>query len=269
MPDPSIFTSVINSYLPEPHASLLNGILFGISLKTSKLFFEQLKMVGLLHIVVLSGINITLLASIIAGFTSFLNKKFSVFISIFFIILFVFFVGPKPPIVRAAIMGVLTLLAVVYGRQKQALYFLFLSALIISMVNFEWVKTVSFQLSFAATFGIILFGGVKKTARTPIEILIYALYRELKPSLAAQIFTTPIIFLYFKQVSFIAPLSNLLVSPLISPLIVFGFLTAILGKINYFLGLIPSYICYGILNYMIAVIEGLSKLPFIFLNLNN
>jgi hypothetical protein len=56
MPDVSIFTSVINSYLPEPHASLLNGILFGVSLKASKTFFEQLKIVGLLHIVVFKKI---------------------------------------------------------------------------------------------------------------------------------------------------------------------------------------------------------------------
>ena len=41
--NPSVFTSLINSYLPEPHSSLLNGIIFGIDIKTSKLFYEQLK----------------------------------------------------------------------------------------------------------------------------------------------------------------------------------------------------------------------------------
>jgi competence protein ComEC len=266
MPNPSIFTSVINTYLPEPHASLLNGILFGVSLKTSKLFFEQLKMVGLLHIVVLSGINITLLASIIGSVTNFLNKKLSILITILCIILFVFFVGPEPPIVRAAIMGILSLFAIVYGRQKQALYFLFLSAFFISIFNFEWIKTVSFQLSFGATLGIILFGQVKKGSTSPIGTIKYEIYKDLKPSLAAQLFTVPIIFLYFRQISFIAPLSNLLISPLIAPLMIFGFLTAILGKINYFLGLLPSYVCFGILSYMVFIIENLSKIPFIFLN---
>lgn len=84
-------------------------------------------------------------------------------------------------------------------------------------------------------------------------------------TIAAQIFTAPIIFLYFKQISLISPLSNLLVAETIPPLMIFGFLTAILGKINYFLGLIPAYICYGILSYMVWVIETLAKLPFIFL----
>lgn len=90
------------------------------------------------------------------------------------------------------------------------------------------------------------------------------LWRETKISLAAQILTTPLIFFYFKQISLIAPLSNLLVVELIAPLTIFGLLTAILGKINYFLGLIPAYACYGLLSYMVLVVEILSKLPFVF-----
>jgi len=88
---PKIFTTVINHYLPEPHASLLNGILFGINLKTTKEFYEQLKIVGLLHLVVLSGINITLLASIVTQTTQFFSKKVSILITILTIIFFLFF----------------------------------------------------------------------------------------------------------------------------------------------------------------------------------
>src|SRR3990172_9310850 len=98
MPTPDIFTSVINSYLPEPQASLLNGMLFGINLQTSKAFYEQLKIVGLLHIVVLSGINITLLASAISAGTSFFGRLTSSLITILIIIIFIAFVGAKAPI---------------------------------------------------------------------------------------------------------------------------------------------------------------------------
>ena len=71
---PQVFTSVINSYLPEPHASLLNGILFGISVKGSQAFYNDLKATGLLHIVVLSGMNISILAAIITGLTASFGK---------------------------------------------------------------------------------------------------------------------------------------------------------------------------------------------------
>lgn len=263
--NPSIFTSVINSYLPEPHASLLNGILFGINLKTSKIFYEQLKIVGLLHIVVLSGINITLLASLIAVLTSFLSKYLSSLITILTIILFVIFVGAKAPIVRAGFMGLLTFVAFMTGRRKQIFFALFLSLIFIFMFWPAWLTTVSLQLSYGATIGIILFGPKQQNQTSGFFTKIWNdLKKDFRISLAAQLFTVPIIFLYFKQVSLIAPLSNLLISFTIAPIMVFGFITAILGKINYSLGLIPSYISYGLLSYVVFVIETFSKIPFVY-----
>ncbi len=265
MPNPSIFTSVINSYLPEPHASLLNGIIFGISLKTSKIFFQELKIVGLLHLVVLSGINITLLAAIIGSLTSFFSKRVSILLTILTIILFILFVGPQAPIVRAGIMGILTLVAILYGRKTAALYALFLSGFFILIFWPSWIKTVSFQLSFAATFGIIIFGKTSVSKSESIQGKIFSsLKNDLRTSLAAQIFTAPIIFIYFKQVSFVSPLANLLVSFLVSPLMIFGFLTAILGKISFWLGLPSALISFGLLQYMVFIIKTLAHIPFAF-----
>jgi len=48
----------------------------------------------------------------------------------------------------------------------------------------------------------------------------------------------------------------------IPPLMIFGFATALFGKIHYILGLLPAYICYGILTYMVFIIKGLSKVPY-------
>ncbi|MFH0979760.1 MAG: ComEC/Rec2 family competence protein [Candidatus Roizmanbacteria bacterium] len=253
---PSFFTSVINNYLHEPQASLLNGIIFGVNLKTTKIFYQQLKIVGLLHIVVLSGMNITILAVIIGSLTSFFGKQTSILITILTIILFILFVGPQAPIVRAGFMGLLTLVAILTGRKNLVLYSLFLSIIFIAIVFPRWLTTISLFLSYGATLGIIFFG--QTTSKNQ-------LWKELKVSLAAQLFTTPIIFVYFKQISLIAPLSNVLVAPIIPPLMIFGFLTAILGKINYFLGIIPAYICYGLLTYMVWIIEMLSKIPLVFI----
>lgn len=264
---PSIFTSIINSYLPEPHAQLLNGILFGINLKTNTVFYTQLKQVGLLHLVVLSGINITLLASIIGSLTWYLGKKISILITILIIIIFIIFVGPKAPIIRAGFMGILTLVSTVYGRKTVALYLLLLSALFTAVFWPKWIGSISFHLSYAATAGIILFGQVQlrqyhqSSWRSKLK---QSIWKELKPSLAAQLFTVPVIFFYFRQISTVAPLSNLLVSPLVAPLMIFGFLTVILGKIGYIFGLVPSFICYALLTYMIAVVEFLSKVPLTF-----
>ncbi|MBI4009389.1 ComEC/Rec2 family competence protein [Candidatus Roizmanbacteria bacterium] len=263
--NPAIFTKVINSYLPEPHASLLNGIIFGVSLKTTKAFYEQLKTVGLLHIVVLSGMNITLLASVISSITSLFGKQISSLITILIIILFILFVGIKAPIIRAGFMGILTLVAILSGRRNFAFFALFLSVIFTLLVWPQWIKTISFQLSYGATFGILLFTQSKKIKPKDLfQMFIFKVKEDLRLSLSAQVFTAPIIFFYFKQVSLISPISNLLISPLIAPLMIFGFLTAILGKVHYLLGLIPSYFCYGILTYIVFVIENLSKIPFAF-----
>lgn len=252
MLSPNTFTIVINSYLSEPEASLLNGIIFGINLKTSKEFYQQLKIVGLLHLVVLSGINITLLTAMISSFTKFFSKVISTLITILVIIAFVIFIGPKAPIIRAAFMGLLTHVAIITGRKNYSLYALFISLIFISIFWPNWLKTISLQLSYGATLGIIFFGQSKSSNW---------IWKSVKLTLSAQIFTAPIIFFYFKQISLISPLSNLLVAETIPPLMVFGFLTAILGKISYFLGIIPAYICYGILRYLVLVIETLATIP--------
>lgn len=258
----SIFTSVINSYLPEPQTSLLNGIIFGQSVKASKDLYDNLKIVGLLHLVVLSGMNITMLAAIVAAVADRWGKKISIIISIATIILFINFVGIQAPVVRAGIMGILSLLAIVFGRKAVALYLLILTAAIMILIWPEWLGTVSFQLSFGATLGIILFG--KTRAEKPKKLIPrikYSLKKDLRTSLAAQIFTAPIIFIYFKQISLISPLANILVAFTIAPLMVFGLLTAILGKISFVLGLPTSYICYGMVSYILLVVDWLSKIP--------
>lgn len=257
---PSIFTSVINSYLPEPQASLLNGIIFGVNLRTSKEFYQQLKMVGLLHLVVLSGANISLLAAMIGTLTSFLSKRISVLVTILLIILFVIFVGPQPPVVRAAFTGILTLVAIIYGRKNYALYALLLSLIFIAIFWPKWITSISLQLSYGATLGLIMFG--RKRGKNYI-------INEFITSLSAQVFTAPIIFIYFKQISLISPLANILVSFTIAPLMVFGFLTAILGAIWHPLGIIPAYFCYGILSYMVWVVEWLSRIPGGYVNFMN
>lgn len=264
MPDPSLFTSVANSYFPEPQASLLNGILFGIPISKTNIIYKQLQQLGLLHIVVLSGLNITILAGFISMFTAKFSKHLSILIVILSIIFFIVFVRPQAPIVRAGFMGVLTFVAIYAGRRTLGLYSLLLSAIFIAVVWPEWLTNVSFYLSYAATLGILLFSGNMSEGNKIVSFVT----ADLRTSIAAQIFTTPIIFIYFKQLSLIAPLSNLLISFVIPPLMMFGFLTVILGKIHFLAGLPFAYISYGLLSYVTFITENLSQLPFIFFSFN-
>lgn len=262
---PEIFTTVIDNYLPEPQASLLAGIIFGVDFRASKDFFESLKKSGLLHIVVLSGMNITLLVSMISITFARFGRKASGLLSIILIFIFIIFVGPQAPIVRAAIMGIIAIVAILYGYRAISIYILFISAIFIALFWPQWIHTLSFQLSFGATLGIILFAKSEACkSKTKFDIFIHERKQEFRTSLAAQVFTAPLIFFHFKQISLISPIANVLVAPVIAPLMIFGFACAILGKIHFLLGLIPSVLCLGLLTYIIWIVQITSAVPFSF-----
>lgn len=255
--EPRFFTDVINYYLPEPNASLTNGILFGIQPNKNTLFYEAIKETGLLHMVVLSGTNITILGALLSSVFGFLHRKLAVILTICAIITFVIFVGAQAPIIRAGIMGIITQLSILYGRKTMAFYSLLLSGVISGILFPKMFGSLSFTLSYGATLGIILFGGVSNKSSF--------LWKELKPSLAAQLIITPLIFWHFRQVSFIAPVSNLLTGWIVAPVMVFGFLMAALGKLHPTLGYPFALIELALTSYLIFVIEFLSRIPYAFI----
>ncbi len=262
-------THLFNSYLPEPHASLLNGILLGRPLFVTDTFYNQLKEVGLIHIVVLSGMNITLLSAIILHTTvPIIGRRFAMMLTIAIIACFVYFVGAEAPVVRAGIMGILSLVGLLFGRKALTLYSLFLSAIIMILIKNDWLTSISFQLSFAATLGIVLFGSPVKDDdivrdKTDKDYSLFSyLVDELRISLSAQVFTVPIIFYYFRQISLVAPITNILIAWLIAPIMILGLIMIPLGLINWQLGFVASWSVYPLLSIIVFVVEWLSKIPY-------
>lgn len=262
MPNP--FIGVINSLLPEPQASLLNGILFGVKATMPKSLYQALVATGTLHIIALSGVNISILSALIARSTIFLGRKASSIISICLIVLFVLFVGASPSVVRAAVMGCLSLIAVYFGRQSWGLLGLVFTAMLMLLYDFSLLKNISFQLSFMATLGIILAN--KMTECQTRKSLLYQFKSFLKNNLiltfSAQIFTLPIILYYFHRASLIAPLANLLIEWTIQPIMILGFATSIIGWIWQPLGYLPAWLAWVPLTYLVTVVELLAEIPF-------
>ena len=108
------FVKLINSYLPEPQASLLNGILFGVRTHMDRGFYQALITTGTLHIIALSGMNITILVNLIAKITLFLGRRWSCFITIIFIGLFVKMGGTNSTTNPAAPNGKFSLFAIIF-----------------------------------------------------------------------------------------------------------------------------------------------------------
>lgn len=258
----TVFTDLIGRLLPEPHASLLSGILFGVKTQLPQDLYEALIVTGTIHIVVLSGQNIAILISFLSEVLLVFGRKLSILLSILVVILYVWFVGFEPPIIRAAIMASLLLLSIYFGKQAWSLLALFFTVSIMLLLNPEYIANRSFQLSVGATLGIILFGPkeVKKIFSFK-EQLTYYFKLNLQIALAAQLFTTPIILYHFQRISLVAPLANVLIAWTISPIMISGFLTVILGFIWEPLGILAGFVTYVPVTFLLSVVEITSRIP--------
>jgi len=183
----------IRLLLPEPHTALLAGIVFGIEAEMTEKFGSLLKSAGLIHIVVASGFNALIVGNVVLRITHPFRKILRIVTFSFLMSLYVLVTGFQVPIIRAAIMTLGTVLAQLKGEYKQSLWWLVLSAYVLLLYRPQWLFSLSFQLSFAASLGIILFGDVFSR----ILIIIPRVVREdTVATCSAQIFTLPL--LYFR-----------------------------------------------------------------------
>lgn len=261
------FTSVINQLLPEPHAGLLAGISFGIKATLSKNLTNDLIKTGTLHIVALSGMNISIVASLVSlTLLRFISRRTTSLLTIGMILSFVWFVGISPSAIRAAIMGSLSLLAVILGRANWPIFTWILAVSSMLLLNPLWIGDLSFQLSALATLGIILFGGQKNAHVTyrqgSFGWLKNFLTDDLRVTLAAQVFTIPIILANFHRISLVSPLSNVLIGWTIGPLTVAGWMVAVLGTIWLPLGQVVAWVVWVPLQYLLTIVSWTAQIPF-------
>lgn len=241
--------SKINFLYPEPEAGFAAGLLLGSRKGMNQEVSDAFKTVGLTHIVAISGYNISLVIVMVFSLFSFVNLRMRVVFSSAFIILFIFLVGPSAAVVRAGIMGALSLWALYGGRKSQVYFALIWSGLLMIIINpYILFYDAGFQLSFASTFGLLTFSPV-------LEKYFPAMNKALILTLSAQVATLPIIALSFGRLSLISPLANLLAAPLIPPAMLFGGLSLIFGSI----AAIPASF---FLKVIILIASFLSKIPF-------
>jgi competence protein ComEC len=142
--------------------------------------------------------------------------------------------GGDPAAVRAAIMGGLLVLAPLFGRRYDVLSALALAAFMMTALQPDLLFDVGFQLTMLATLGIPLFTpAFEQVAQrllwpSCVADALHPLVTLLAVTLAAQFATLPIIAQVFGVTSFIAPVANLLVAPLLAPLMLLGGLVALL-----------------------------------------
>jgi competence protein ComEC len=267
--------ALLNRVLPEPAASLANGMLLGIEGGIPPEVDAAFKATGTTHVIVISGSNIALLTGVLIGLLGLLvGKSRAAWPTVIAIVLYVLFVGADPSALRAGVMGVLYVFAIVLGRASTAYVSLCFSALIMTLVNPLIVWDIGFQLSFAATLGLILFTPALQTrferfftlrlpqAPNRSRWLLGFLSTGLIVTLAAQPLTLPLIVSYFGRLSVVGLVANLLILPAQPPIMIGGMITLIAGLIWELLGQIAAVVPWFFLTYTTAVVETLAAMPF-------
>lgn len=259
------FVTRIGNNMKGDEASLTAGMLLGNQNMSSEML-TTFRIAGLSHIVVLSGFNIAIVAAAILFLLSLLPLFLRAIVAALAVLLFVFMVGATPSVVRATLMTLVALSALLLGRQYIAKQALLLSLFVVSVYDpIVSLTDVSLHLSFLATAGILYLVPIieKVLTRLPKGVM----KELLVTTLAAYIATLPYIMHVFGTVSLYAVIANLIVLPFVPIIMLLGFATLLSSYISSILALIIGYITTLPALIVIAIAKMIEGLPYAYISL--
>ena len=253
------FAERIRQLIPEPEVSLGLSYLLGMKSGLPDDLNENLRTVGLTHIVVASGAHLAILVEIAKKIFGRISRLSGVLFSGLFIMMFMILVGWTPSIMRAGVMAILTLMAGYVGRKIAPLRMIIMVMALTLMVEPNFVMNMGWMLSFASYAGIMLVGprltkifwGTRKPGFVSETII---------TTLAATVMTLPIILYHYGQVSLISVVANLLILPTLSYAMGLTFLTGV------FMGfpgveMVVAWRAKTLLSFHIAVVGWFGGMP--------
>jgi competence protein ComEC len=254
--------------LPEPAAGLAAGILIGLRERVDRNLAADFTTTGLSHIVAISGWNIAIVAGLVAALLGTWPRRRRAVATVAAIALYTVLAGASPSVLRAAVMAGVALLARETGRPGTAARALAWAVVLLLVVGPATVADAGFQLSAAATAGLLAWGTpLAARLRARLPLLPGFIVEGLAVSLAAQAATLPIVLVSFGRLAPLSPILNLLVVPLVPLAMATGTLALVGGLlagagapalVATLLGL-PGALVIGLL---VAVVQVAADLPF-------
>lgn len=263
----------ISASLPAPWSALLKGILLGDESGLAPDLREDFNATGAAHVIAISGFNMIVLSGAVLALLrrARLAPAVTATTAILTILFYAILVGADPPVMRAALMSCMLVIAGVLRRRVFTPTSLAFAVLLLSLENPTVLWDIGLQLSALATLGIMLLAsplaaGLRRILRVLVPAsagrAAQALVTEpLAVSLAAYLATFPLILRYFNRLSLLALPVNLMIVPAQAPLLILGLLatlTAFLApapaQLLYWLGLLP-------LGWTVEVVRAAARLP--------
>lgn len=258
------FQESIQKSVAEPNAAFIGGILLGSRENIPQDLKDNFAKTGTTHILAISGYNITILAVVISWFfLLFFSRRIAFWLSVFAILIFTILTGASPSVTRAAVMGLLVLLAQNSGRLYDSKNALVLAAAVMIWHNPMTLRfDIGFQLSFLATAGILFVSPIfeKYFEKLP---KFWKLKETFIGTLSAQLMVLPFILFYFHNFSLAALPANLIILPFIPYAMLLGFLSGIGGIMWSWLGFTLGLFAWLITTFEILVINLFAAIPYV------
>ncbi|MCQ4086177.1 DNA internalization-related competence protein ComEC/Rec2 [Saccharibacillus sp. JS10] len=220
---------VLKQLYPGVGAGYMQGLLLGLQDELDPETFTEFARLGMTHVLAISGMHVGLYvgALLLVLRRIGLTKETSLVAALCFVPPYVLLTGSSPSAVRAGIMSMIALYAARRGWLKDGLHILCLAALLMLMVNPYYLTSISFQLSFAVTAGIIL---LSRPMQRILSFLPTALSAAVAISVVADLVSFPLSLYYFNQYPLLGLAANLILVPFIT------FVSIPLGTVSLIIG---------------------------------
>ena len=260
----------LNEIMPAPQSAFLEALLFGEENNISDEWKEKLNLSGTRHIAAVSGMNITILTFLVSDFLLFvgLGRSRAFYLSIVLIFFYISMVGAPASAVRAGIMACLFLTGQHIGRASSGSRAIFLTGTLMLFLDPLLLGDIGFQLSFLAVMGLVYLQPVLFNLFKSIPDSGQLRY-NLSGTIAAQIFVFPILTYNFGQISFISPITNILILPLLPSATILGFISAFTSLVWQELGQFLSWPVWLMIDYLMRVVNWFSGISWSSLFLEN
>ena len=253
---------VSSQMFSEEISGLLVGILIGDKENISEEVQEDFKNSSLSHMLAVSGTHVSY---IILGLSIILNnfgKRYSSIFSIFFLIFFMYITNFTASVVRACIMGIIMLGSRIFYKKSDIYVSMGLSILIILIENPFKILDIGLILSYSGTLGIVILYKIWSNKIKQKNRIIKYIINTLLITFAAQLFVFPIIAVYFNNISITFFISNLLATPILAIIIIFGFFNILVYFILNEIGIILSIFLKLNLKILIFISHSCANIPY-------
>lgn len=251
-----------NRNMPKRTANLLLGILIGERDNIQEYIIESFRTANLSHILAVSGAHTSY---IILGITYLISKsktpkRIGYIITIIILLIFIIITGASYSVVRACIMAIVVIGAKICYRKENFFTSICISLIIILIQNPFAINDIGLKLSFMGTAGIVIFN--KSITNFFIKLKIKQKIAEaLSVTFSAQLMIMPITILNFNTISLTFFISNILASPLLGIIIIFGFISIFISSILNPISKILFLILHIFLELLILVSKVTEKIP--------